>query len=139
MVHKKGIEMHERTCAYLSSASLCICIREERMLQHLFRAESQLEKDMKIMALAFEDKNFIDFKKMFLGRAGQCSCLPYIRVAIVGRLSDVFAAPGLPAFFAEGCLTSEVGSMDKTREIFLLVADSAIEIYISGKPYNILL
>lgn len=106
MVHKSGIEMHERTCAHLSSASLCICTREERMLRRLFRGESQLEKDMYATALAFEDKNFMDLKKRVLGRDGQCSCPP-IGVAIVGGPTT----PGLPAFFTKECPISEAGSM----------------------------
>ncbi|KAH9211156.1 hypothetical protein DL95DRAFT_412334 [Leptodontidium sp. 2 PMI_412] len=115
IVYKSGIEMHERTCAYLSSASLCICTREERMLRNFFRRESQLEKEMYVTTLAFEDKNFMDLRKRALGRNGQCSCPP-IGVAIVGGPTT----PGLPAFFAKECSTSEAGSMDKTtRERFL--------------------
>jgi len=84
MVHKMGIEMNERTCAHLSLASLCICTREERMLRHLFRGTSQLEKDGNATALAFEDENFKALKKRILGQDGQCTC-PRVNVAVAGR------------------------------------------------------
>ena len=81
VVHKKGIELNERTCAHLSWASLCICAREERMLRLVNRGTLQMEKNMDATALAFEDKNFMDLKKTVLGRIGPCSC-PLVSVAI---------------------------------------------------------
>ncbi|PVH67298.1 hypothetical protein DL98DRAFT_523403 [Cadophora sp. DSE1049] len=73
---KEGINKpKERSCAYLLSASVCVCSREERVLNRIFRHRRQKHSDM------FEDDEFKNLKRSVLG-INTCAC-PQVQIYTV--------------------------------------------------------